>query len=573
MRIDEETINDIRKSVNIVDIISDYIPVEQKGRNYFSICPFHDDHNPSMSISPDKQIYTCFVCGAHGNVFNFIMDYENVSFVKALKVVADKVGIHIDVNDNTEKQISPSISAMYDIYDIAFKYYENNLKTKDGTTAMKYLTNRGFTDDIIKEFGVGLSTRNKLTKMLQSKKYSDELLLKSGISVSNSNGLYDMFTDRIMFPLWDLEGRVVGFSGRIYDTEDSSKYVNSKESDIFKKGNLLYNYHRAKDFARKKKSIIIVEGFMDVIALYKVGILNVVATMGTAITHDVAKLIKKLSTNVILCFDGDKAGEKATLSCIKELDDVGLTPKIVRLPENLDPDEFIIKYGKEKIYEYFDNPKSLLEYKINNLKQDTNFSSSEDVALYAKKVVEEISKIDDKLVLELEINKLSNETNISTSTIKGMLKKDVVVKKDSDNKKQVLNKYDKAERRLIYYMIRNKEVINIYENNKCYFKTQEFRYLVSELTNYYDRHGEFCIADFISYLSDKKELLDAFNLIDTLNLPDEYSYDEIIDYIDLLNKYSYEEQIKKLTREFKSETDSIRKMEILKRITELKESE
>ncbi len=568
MEITEEKINEIRRSVNIVDIISEYIPLEQKGRNYFAVCPFHDDHNPSMSISPEKQIYTCFVCGAHGNVFNFLMDYENISFIEALKLIANKVGIYLDIGNRFGKRITKNEN-MYEIYDIANKYYQNNLHTKDGIEALKYLKNRGFTDDIIKTFGVGVSGRNQLTKILKAKKYSDDILLKSGIS-SGSNELYDTFTNRIMFPLCDLDGKVVGFSGRIYNTEDSSKYVNSKESEIFKKGNLLYNYHRAKEECRKKKFVIIVEGFMDVIALYMVGIYNVVASMGTAITKEQAKLLKRLSTNVILCFDGDGAGNKATLACAKELQDVGITPKVVRLPDNLDPDEFIKKYGVEEFNNYLTNYKSLLDYKLEELKKNTNFSNSEDVSKYLKSAIQELYQITDPIVKEIAIKKLSDDTGISASTINGMLKNNNKV--INIEKKQIvkLNKYEKSERELIFYMIRYPEVIRIYENNKCYLPTQKFRYLANEIVHYYDKHNNLLVADFLSYLSDKEELLEAFNIIDVMNLSENYTHEQIMDYINELNEYSINEQIKKLMNEFKKETDSIKKIEIAKEIQELK---
>ena len=568
MEITEEKINEIRRSVNIVDIISEYIPLEQKGRNYFAVCPFHDDHNPSMSISPEKQIYTCFVCGAHGNVFNFLMDYENISFIEALKLIANKVGIYLDIGNRFGKRITKNEN-MYEIYDIANKYYQNNLHTKDGIEALKYLKNRGFTDDIIKTFGVGVSGRNQLTKILKAKKYSDDILLKSGIS-SGSNELYDTFTNRIMFPLCDLDGKVVGFSGRIYNTEDSSKYVNSKESEIFKKGNLLYNYHRAKEECRKKKFVIIVEGFMDVIALYMVGIYNVVASMGTAITKEQAKLLKRLSTNVILCFDGDGAGNKATLACAKELQDVGITPKVVRLPDNLDPDEFIKKYGVEEFNNYLTNYKSLLDYKLEELKKNTNFSNSEDVSKYLKSAIQELYQITDPIVKEIAIKKLSDDTGISASTINGMLKNNNKV--INTEKKQIvkLNKYEKSERELIFYMIRYPEVIRIYENNKCYLPTQKFRYLANEIVHYYDKHNNLLVADFLSYLSDKEELLEAFNIIDVMNLSENYTHEQIMDYINELNEYSINEQIKKLMNEFKKETDSIKKIEIAKEIQELK---
>ena len=570
MRVSEEKIVEIRKSVNIVDIISDYIPIEQKGRNYFAICPFHDDHNPSMSISPEKQIYTCFVCGAHGNVFNFIMDYENVSFYEALKIVANKSNIELNIDDynqNIEKRNDNN--NLYEIYDFAFKYYQNNLLTKDGKEALDYLYKRDFTDEIIKEFGIGLSTKNKLTKVLLNKGYKNEDLLNSGISSFNDN-IYDTFIDRIMFPLWDLDGKVVGFSGRIYKTNDSSKYVNSKESDIFKKGNLLYNYHRAKQFARRKKSVIIVEGFMDVIALYKVGIYNVVASMGTAITKEQARLLKKLSTNIILCFDGDTAGNKATLSCSNELTDIGIYPKIIRLPSPLDPDEFLSKYGKEKFDECLENPKSLLDYKIDYYRSITNFNNSEEISIYIKNVLSELNLVEDKIVKEIILKKLSDETNISFSTINGLLKENTKKKEKKQENKVTFNKYEKAERRLIFYMIRYPEVIRIYENNKCNFPTKEFRFLASEIIYYYNKHNCLSIADFLSYLNDKEELLEAFKKIDTLNINENYCYEEIMDYINLLNDYSIKERIKSLTKEFKKENDFIKKTEIAKEISELK---
>lgn len=568
--VNDEVINEIRRSVDIVDVISDYIPVEPKGKNFFSICPFHDDHNPSLSISPEKQIYTCFVCGAHGNVFNFIMEYDNVTFPEALKKLADKLGMHLDISIGKEKKENDITKDLYGIYDIASKFYQNNLLTKEGLEALEYLKNRGFTDEIIKTFGVGLSTRTPLYKLLKTKGYKDDMLTLSGISSISNGVLYDVYVNRIMFPLYDLEGNVVAFSGRIYKTTDDSKYVNSRESDIFKKSELLYNYHRAKEYCRKKKCVIIVEGFMDVIALYMVGIYNVVASMGTAITKEHAKLLKKLSNNVIMCFDGDAAGNKATLACAKELNEIGIYPKVIRLPEKLDPDEFIKKYGVEKFNDYVENPKSLLDYKIDELKKETNFSDSNDVSKYIKNVVLELMYEEDPIIREIVIKKISDETNISVATINGMLKGKTKVKKKVEKKIQLLNKYEKAERRLIFYMIRYPEVIRIYQKNKCYFPTREFRYLVNEIVYYYDKHNGLVIADFISYLNDKKELLDAFNIIDIMEISENYSYEEIMDYISILNKYNIEEQIKKLTIQFKSETDEIKKIEIFKEISNLK---
>ncbi|HOO68324.1 MAG TPA: DNA primase [Bacilli bacterium] len=572
MLISEEKINEIRKSVNIVDVISDYIPVEQRGKNYFAICPFHDDHNPSMSISPEKQIYTCFVCGAHGNVFSFIMDYENVSFIEAVKMVANRVGITLDISSYKSKPKNKGIEDLYDIYDIANKYYQNNLYTKDGIKAMEYLRDRGFTDEIIKEFEVGLSTNNKLTKVLKNKGYADSLLVNSGISSSKESATYDTFIDRIMFPLWDMEGKTVAFSGRIYKSSDPSKYINSRESDIFKKGKMIYNYHKAKEEIRRKKAVIVVEGFMDVIALYKVGIMNVVATMGTAVTNDHANMLKRLSGNIILCFDGDSAGNKATISCANELLNVGISPSVIRLEEDLDPDDYIKKHGLDKFNEHLNNAQSLLDFKIDYYKSNTNFNNSDEISKYIKEVIEELNNVNDKIIKELTIKKLNDETGVSIPTIKGMIK-NKVIKHEPKIVRSKLDKYGKAEIRLLYYMLRHPEVIKIYENNKCYFPTTEFRYLANEIIYYFNKHKSIVIADFITYLNDKPELIDAINKVDIIDVSDNYSMEEINDYIDLLNNYSVESQIKKLTSEFKNSIDENRKTEIMKEISELKVSE
>lgn len=572
MVVSEELINEIRRSVNIVDVVSDYIPVEQKGRNYFALCPFHDDHNPSMSISPDKQIYTCFVCGAHGNVFNFVMDYEHVSFIDAVKMIGRRVGVNIDLPTHYKKPKEKGLEDLYNIYDIANKFYQNNLSTKEGSDAREYLSNRDFKEDVIKEFGIGLSLNNKLSSMLL-KKYDKDILIRSGICNESGGNIFDAFTERIMFPLWDIDGNVVGFSGRIYKTKDSSKYVNSKESDIFKKGKLIYNYHRAKEEVRKKKFVLVVEGFMDVIALYKVGIKNVVAMMGTAVTNEQANLLKRLSTNIFLCFDGDSAGNMATMSCANELTKVGITPKVIRLPENLDPDEYIKKYGSDNFNDYLDNPKSLIDYKMDYYKNNTNFNDSIEVSKYIKDVVSELDEITDPVVREIIIKKLSDETDVSVATIKGMVKGKDVIKTTPKKSTIKYDKYKKAEMRLIYYMLRHKEVINIYERNKCFFPTDEYRALVSELVYYYKKHGIIYIADFLSYISDKKELLDAFNKIDTMELSENYTTDEIMDYINLLNEYGVNEEFKRKSIEFKKEIDEKKKIEIAKEMIELRVSE
>ena len=272
-KIPYDDIVNIQKRVNIVDVIARYLPLEQKGKNYFAICPFHDDHNPSMSISAEKQIYTCFVCGASGNVFNFVMNYEKISFVEAVKKVADFAGINLEVNIDSRPKVADKYEKYYKIFDIVNKFYQNNIKTINGKAATKYLNDRKITDDIIKEFEIGLCLNdNVVSKLLTSKGYDENELIDLGLCGKKDSYIYDIFRNRIMFPLHNLDGKVVGFSGRIYNGENDNKYVNSKESVIFKKGSLLYNYKKSFDYAREQRKIIVVEGFMDVIRLSTIGI-------------------------------------------------------------------------------------------------------------------------------------------------------------------------------------------------------------------------------------------------------------------------------------------------------------
>ena len=258
--ISNELIKQIKDSVDIVDIVSSYIPLETRGKNLFGVCPFHDDHSPSMSISKDKQIYKCWSCGATGNVFKFIQDYENISFIEAVKICADKAGIDLKINNYKE---IPKNNELYEMYELATKLYQNNINTKEGIDAKKYLNNRKINDDIIKTFRIGLALNDsKLSKTLLKKNYKEKDLLKSGLVVKKEFNYYDFYYDRIMFPIEDSSGKVVAFSGRLYNKDKSKtigKYVNSMETEIFKKSEILYNYKNAKEEARMKNTIIIME--------------------------------------------------------------------------------------------------------------------------------------------------------------------------------------------------------------------------------------------------------------------------------------------------------------------------
>ena len=566
----EERLN-IKNKVDIVDIVRDYVPLVQKGKNYFGICPFHDDHNPSMSVSPERKMYKCFVCGAGGDVFNFVQNYEKISYNEAVQKVASKIGIDIKLDTNVKKVDDKYIN-QYEIYDISNKFYQNNLNTNLGKIARSYLKDRQITEEMIKHFQIGLSfSDNKLSKLLQSKGYDDNLLVKSGICVKTNNGIYDIYRDRIMFPLWDINGKTNGFSGRIYEGNDQSKYINTMETDIFKKGTLLYNYHNAREHVLKDNKIIIVEGFMDVIRLYSIGIYNVVATMGTAVTKEQVNLIRKITNNVILMFDGDAAGKKATDSFIEVSSSLDFNIKVVRLEENLDPDEYILNKGKDNMIYHLNNSKSIIDDKVINERSSIDLTNGKEVSKFIDNVIIDLSKIKDDIALEVEINKLSKLVNISPELIKARIKK--VVQKEEKSDKIVSRqreiretKYDKASKMILFNMLKHNNIILYYYNNLSYLPNDLDRKLASEIVLFYKKFNSFNVQDFITYLEDREELINRVIEIDELKYDENYSIEEIDNYIKTIKEYSYKKDIEELTKKLKNETNEVVRREIAKKI-------
>lgn len=561
-------LGEIRNSVDIVDVVSSYINLTAHGKNYFGVCPFHDDHSPSMCVSKEKQIYTCFVCGATGNVFQFIKEYENISFAEAVRKVATIGGIDVKIDEM--KPIKKE-SVLYDIYDLSNKIYQLNLNTSKAVTAREYLKKRGIDDNTIKEFGIGLALiKGNIAEALIKKGFDESDIIKSGLADKNNYGLNDLYRNRIMFPLWDLKGKVVGFSGRIFNDENAPKYINSRETEIFKKGELLYNYHRARNECRRKNEVIIMEGFMDVICAYTHGITNVVAAMGTAITSANAHLISRMAKNIILCFDGDDAGILAANACTNELLKLDVFPSIVVLDKTKgkDPDEYIRNNGIEAFKEKIMHPLSVMEFKEFFNKRGIDMGDSSSKALYVKKMINEIDNITDSVLKEVTISKLANETGLSADFIKSQLKNNIVKETTiiPEKKEQNLLKYEKAEMNLIYYMLKDSKVILQYDARKIYLPTEKYRFLVREICAYYQKYGNINIADFLTFIGENTEMVKVMGSITALDLRDEYSKDEIEDYMNAINDYNKEEEIKNLKQKMKNSIDYNEKLELAKKI-------
>ena len=565
--INNEVVNEIRNKTDIVDVISKYVNLTKKGKNYFGVCPFHDDHSPSMSVSPDKQIYTCFSCGASGNVFTFVADYEKISFYEAVRLLGEKAGIEVGRSITSDAKKDD----YFDIYNIANKFYQNSLFTNLGKNAIEYLEKRNIDKETIKKFGIGLSIQKvSLTDYLVNKKYSIDKLIDCGIT--NDNG-HDIFINRIMFPIYDLNGNPVAFSGRIYNTRDTAKYVNTKETDKFKKGKILYNYHIAKEQLKKNDSIIIMEGQMDVIRASTVGINNCIATMGTALTKDHKNIIRNMANTIILCFDGDAAGEKATISAIELLEDTDTNIKIVRLPDNMDPDEYILKNGKDSFLAQIKSASSLIDYKMELLKKSKDFGNIKDVSSYINSALKELANEKDDIVVELNLKKISDNFNIEYKTIKDKYNKLVKNKKiiiKEIKPKSNYNKYDMAENHLIYYMLKDTKVLNMVENRVGYFPNKNIRELSNEIIYYFHKYGIINVADFISYISDREEIRKTLQDIIAMNIKEDFQEKEIEDYIFVVNEYHKEERINNLNKKLKEEKDPLKQAEISMEIMKIR---
>lgn len=560
--------NEIRERIDIVDLIGEYVPLVQKGRNYFGVCPFHNDTNPSMSVSREKQIYKCFSCGASGNIFTFVKDYEHVDMRDALEILANKAGVTL-MNNNIARKTT-KYDKFYEIYDLANKFYQNNINTKEGINAKEYLKNRNINEDIIKEFEIGLSldSMDSLTKLLTKKGYDDLTLDKLGLSSNN----HDLFINRIMVPIQDMNGRVVAFSGRVYNKKSDHKYVNTKETEIFKKGTILYNYHRAKEEARRNKYVIIMEGYMDVFRASSVGFKNVVAIMGTALTIEQTNLVKKLSNNVYLCLDGDNPGQKAMLSVGAELEKAGVNVKIVLLTNDEDPDTYILKYGKEKFSNLIDSAISFSDFKLQALKKGVNFNSDLELSHYVDSVIKEASLIDDEIRREIILKKLALEVNLSYNTLEKRLNeylekrkpKDVIIKEVKPTNK--LSRYDKAVYGMIYATLMDKKYLKRFEDESLYFVNQKARYLLMEIEYYYKKFGNIQIADFYTYLMDKEELLELYNNIINYIDSNSISDEAVTDFMNVIRSYNMRLEIKRLSDKLRNETDELEKSKIAEEI-------
>lgn len=420
LRIPDEIIQKIKNENDVVDIVSEVVRLKRSGRNYMGLCPFHKEKSPSFSVSSDKQIYKCFGCGEAGNVFTFLMKYRNMDFIEAVKYLADRANITIEYNDDKTRVYEEQKKRLYKLNVEAARFFYSNLVKKK--KAQEYFTARGISVSTMKRFGLGFApdSWHSLLDGLKRKGYTELDMLNLGLIIKSEKGnMYDRFRNRIMFPVFDYSGRVIGFGGRVLD-DSKPKYLNSPESLIFQKGINLYGLN----FALKNKSnrtFIIVEGYMDCISLHQYGITNVVASLGTALTERQAKLLRRYADKIIMAYDADGAGQAATIRGMEILRKEGLDVRIMSMPSGKDPDEFIRANGKEAFLRIADKAMSLIDYKIKKAAEGVNFNDSQEVIKYIKKATEVLAELN-PVEKDVYIKRMSQETGVKEQAIYDLLK-------------------------------------------------------------------------------------------------------------------------------------------------------
>ncbi|MFQ5865828.1 MAG: DNA primase [bacterium] len=414
--IPEHKVHEVREATDIVELVSGYVTLKKSGRNFFGLCPFHAEKTPSFSVNPEKQIFHCFGCGVGGNVFTFLMRHEGIGFPESVKILAQRAGIRLEYEEKDASAVKEN-EALFYINEFAARFFQDSLLSPVGKVALDYLKNRGFGLDVIKAFGLGYAPPgwDNLIKHAKSESIDLQLPLRAGLILQKEGGgYYDRFRDRVMFSIWNLSGRVVAFGGRkLNEDDDSPKYINSPESSVYQKGKLLYGLYQNRDEIRSLDRVIFVEGYTDLLSLVANGIKNVVATSGTALTQDHARLIRRYTKNVVLMYDSDTAGSAATLRGSDILIEQGLEVFIAALPTGHDPDSFVKETGNQGVVEHVDRSTSLFDFKLNQLLLQAPEQRSDSI----RSLLESLAKLKDNIQRSVLLRKVSEKLEIDEKVL------------------------------------------------------------------------------------------------------------------------------------------------------------
>jgi DNA primase len=568
--IPQELIDQIRDANDIVDVISEYLPLRKRGKNYMGLCPFHPEKKPSFSVSPDKQVYHCFGCGEGGNVIGFLMAHEKVGFYEAIKTLAKRAGISLP-KKTYDKEKLEKLDKLYYANQIANEYFTLCLNDKNlGTRARNYLERRGILEETKKLFSIGYapSSWEGFLNYSKKKKIEEEILSSAGLIVEREGkrGYYDRFRNRIMFPVFNLSGKIVGFGGRVLDEKEEPKYLNSPETPIYQKGKLLYGLNFSKDIISDQKICVVVEGYMDLISLYQAGLKNVVASSGTAFTSDQARLIARFADRVYLLFDSDSAGMAAVLRSVDGLYDAGIEVLVVTLPLGEDPDSYVKKFGIKNVLEKLKQAKDFIDFKKESLPD--NFSNLPireqekiilDFALTAK-------NIKDRLRQNLFVNKVSQALKINENLIRGGMEKVSKGLKEVSPGKEDLEPKGQAgvEMELLRILFEDEKFIPYVKDkiNDDDFSSLEHQIIFKMLSEWIhsgkefpEKKKSFSPAALIDYTDDKK-IIEMISRIASLDLGPADLKLQLDDYLKRLKGLNRNKKIEFLKSEIKKALDA-----------------
>lgn len=565
-RISEENIEKIIESNDILEVISEFVPLKRAGRGYMGVCPFHNDKGPSMSVSQEKQLYHCFGCGASGNIVGFIMRIRNLDYIDAIKYLGERSGIKIEdeIQDPQKLKYEALRNDLFQINIEAARYFLSNLFNI--RRALEYFEMRGIDERTIKKFGLGysLDSYEGLYKYLKNKGFKEEFILKAGLISKKENKVYDRFRNRVMFPVYDIKTKIIGFGGRVLDNS-KPKYLNSPETPVFFKGTNLYGLN----FVIKSglpEYIIVVEGYMDCISLHQHGVTNTVASLGTALTIEQAKLLKRYCKNIFICYDSDAAGQAATLRGLDILAQVGCEVKIITIPSGKDPDEFIKNFGVDEFKKLIDIALPVSEYRIQMTKNGKNLKDAKQKSIFVNESAKILSSLENEIEIQAYASKISDETGINIKVILDEIKKIKRTKNSNQNNKtnnrnnntggNIYNlepAYRKAEKWLLQMALTNNDYFKYIKNKIDLddFITESLKRAAEFIFKVLENGEEVVPTELLLMFTEQQDISDVSSVFEISEKIDD-SIKLIDDCIKTINKYNIENKINELTIKIKS---------------------
>ena len=587
IRYSDEIIEEVRQNNDIVDIISQYVHLTRKGRNYFGLCPFHNEKSPSFSVSPDRQIFHCFGCGVGGNVYTFLMKIEGITFKEALETLAERANIQLPkLENNADNQKEELKAKVYKVNEFTAEFYHQNLYKPTAKIAQEYVKKRKLNQETLEAYKIGFSGKfDELYKALKQQGFKEQEILESGLVNKNENGTYiDRYRNRLMFPICDARGKVIAFGGRVLD-DSKPKYINSPENVVYSKGRHLFGLNVAKKDSQKR--LLIVEGYMDVISLHQRGITNVVGALGTALTEQQGWLLRKTTEQVILGFDADGAGQTAVARSMEILQNMGCDMRVLQIEGAKDPDEYIVKFGEGRFKIAIDNAISLVEFKVKNLKKDINLENAADKIKFLNEIAKILSKVQNTIEREIYIEKISKGYNISKEAIYAEVNKLIYsnskgdkilqsktqeiknIKREKEEKNNIDEDLKRRENTIIALLLDANK--NIFDKIKQKIKPEDFKDEINK------KIAEELYIELEKQDSNINKLIDSFDEITqnhiTMVMATDYEIDNIEKAVDdILLKYEREKldnEKQKILKQLEEEQDNERKKELGKKLSNI----